>query len=217
MPKWIKLLVGLALLPVALGVTRALGRVLAVSGRAEAVWLATLAGAALWLAVLWLLPKPTRLYVFGHELTHALWAWAFGAKVQGLKAGARGGQVTVSRSNFLVALAPYFFPVYALLVVAGFVLGGLVWDWRGQEVWFHLLLGAAYAFHMTFTVEALQTSQSDLAGQGYFFSIVVIWLGNGFGLLVGAALLTAQVGVLTAMGWAWEDTGRVFHALGRLL
>ena len=216
MRKGIKLLGGLALLPVALGVTRALGRVLAASGRAEAVWLATLAGAALWLAVLWLLPKPTRLYVFGHELTHALWAWAFGARVKGLKAGARGGQVTVSRSNFLVALAPYFFPVYALLVVAGFVLGDLVWGWQSYGVWFHLLLGAAYAFHVTFTVEALQTGQSDLAGQGYFFSIVVIWLGNGFGLLVGAALLTAQVGVLTALGWAWEDTGRVFHALARL-
>jgi hypothetical protein len=216
MRKGIKLLGGLALLPVALGVTRALGRVLAASGRAEAVWLATLAGAALWLAVLWLLPKPTRLYVFGHELTHALWAWAFGARVKGLKAGARGGQVTVSRSNFLVALAPYFFPVYALLVVAGFVLGDLVWGWQSYGVWFHLLLGAAYAFHVTFTVEALQTSQSDLAGQGYFFSIVVIWLGNGFGLLVGAALLTAQVGVLTALGWAWEDTGRVLNALGRL-
>jgi hypothetical protein len=92
----------------------------------------------------------------------------------------------------------------------------LVWDWRGYVVWFHLLLGAAYAFHVTFTVEALQVSQSDLASQGYFFSIVVIWLGNGLGLLVGAALLTAQVGVLTAMDWAWEDTGRVLHALSRL-
>jgi hypothetical protein len=217
MPKWIKLLCGLALLPVALGATRALGRVLAASGRAEAVWLATLAGAALWLAVLWLLPKPTRFYVFGHELTHALWAWAFGARVKGLKVGARGGQVTVSRSNFLVALAPYFFPVYALLVAAGFGLGNLVWDWRSYVAWFHLLLGAAYAFHVTFTVEALGTSQSDLAGQGYCFSIVVIWLGNVLGLLLGAALLTARVGVLTAVAWAWEDTGRVLHALSRLL
>jgi hypothetical protein len=215
MPKWFKLLCGGLLLPVAWGMTRALVRVVGMSWRADAVWVALVAGAGCWLTVLWLLPKPTRLYVLEHEWTHALWAWLCGAQVKRIRARASGGQVTLSRSNFLIALAPYFFPLYAVLVMAAFAIGNLIWDWRPHVAWFHLLLGAAYAFHLTFTVEALSAGQSDLAGQGYFFSAVIIWLGNVLGLLIGLSVLTAQVGVLTALGWGVEDTGRTIQALGR--
>jgi hypothetical protein len=48
----------------------------------------------------------------------------------------------------MIALAPYFFPFYAVLVVGAFVAGRLFWNWQPYTVWFHLLLGAAYAFHL---------------------------------------------------------------------
>jgi len=101
----------------------------------------------------------------------------------------------------VIALAPYFFPLYAVLVVAVFMAGGLIWNWRAYQVWFHLLLGAAYAFHVTLTWHILKVQQSDVTDQGYLFSAVVIFLGNITVLLLGVPLLTGTVRVAEALGW----------------
>ncbi len=217
MPKWLKLILAVLLLPACLGAAEALWRVVRASGGADTTWVPLLAGAGCWLAVFLLLPKPMLLYVFGHELTHALWTWLFGGKVQKLKASAQGGHVVVSKTNFLIALAPYFFPLYVVLVVLVFSLGGLLWNWRSFRVWFHLLVGAAYAFHATLTWHILETDQSDVSGQGYLFSAVVIFLGNVVVLLLGLPLLTQQVDLLTALHWWLEGTGRVARWLGTML
>src|SRR6266567_4585006 len=129
MPKWVKTILAFLLLPFCFGAVRALLRVLTQTGRADTFWVAIAGGAACWLVVFLLLPKPLRLYVFGHELTHALSTWAFGGKVKKFKATPNGGHVVVSRSNFVIALAPYFFPLYAALVAGCFIVGHLVWGW----------------------------------------------------------------------------------------
>jgi len=211
------MLVGLALLPACVGAGRTLLRMLEAGGDASTVWVAMLSGAACWGVIYALLPRPMWLYVFGHELTHVLWAWLFGGRVRRFRATARGGQVTVSRSNCLIVLAPYFFPLYAVLVLAGFGLGHLLWDWGRYRVWCHLLLGAAYAFHVTLTWQALQTEQTDITSQGWLFSAVVIFLGNVLVLLLGIPLVTGRVGVLTALGWWLSDTGQVLRRLAALL
>ena len=149
------------------------------------------------------------IYVLGHELTHALWAWLFGGQVKRLKVTAKGGHVIVTKTNFLIGLAPYFFPLYAVLVVAVFVTGHLIWNWQGILVWFHLLLGAAYAFHVTLTVYILQNRQTDITEQGYLFSAVIIFLGNVGVLLVGLPLLTAKPDLLTVFHWCGEETWRL--------
>jgi hypothetical protein len=123
----------------------------------------------------------------------------------------------LSKTNFLITLAPYFFPLYAVIVVGAFVLGNLLWHWQPYEVWFHLLLGLAYGFHVTLTWETLKTRQSDITSQGYMFSAVIIFLGNTLILLVGIPLLAAKVDVSTAIGWWFECTGQVIHWMGRLL
>lgn len=209
MLKWFKFLVALLLLPVCAGAAAALWRVVIASGRAEAVWVATLAGVACWLVIFFMMPKPMWIYVLGHELTHALWAWLFGGQVKRLKVTAKGGHVIVTKTNFLIGLAPYFFPLYAVLVVAVFVTGHLIWNWQGILVWFHLLLGAAYAFHVTLTVYILQNRQTDITEQGYLFSAVIIFLGNVGVLLVGLPLLTAKPDLLTVFHWCGEETWRL--------
>src|SRR5436190_20234137 len=161
MPKWVKTIIAILLLPLCIGVTNALLMVLRASGGADAVWVPMLAGAACWLVILLMLPKPMWVYVFGHELTHALWTWLFGGKVKKFKATANGGHVIVTKDNFLISLAPYFFPLYAMLVVAAFLIGHWLWNWRALLVWFHLLLGAAYGFHLTLTWHILKNRQSD--------------------------------------------------------
>ncbi len=216
MPKWCKTIIAILLLPVCIGAGSALWRVVRASGNADTIWVATLAGAGCWLVIFRLLPKPMRAYVFGHELTHALWTWLLGGKVKKFKASASGGHVVVTRHNFVVALAPYFFPLYAALVVAGFVVGHLLWDWHRYLVWFHLLLGAAYAFHVTLTLHILKHDQSDITEQGYLFSGVIIFLGNVGVLLLGIPVLTSKVDVPTSLGWWLECTGEVVHRLGKM-
>ncbi|MGO8838935.1 MAG: M50 family metallopeptidase [Limisphaerales bacterium] len=215
MPKWIKFIIAILLLPVCAGAAMALWQVLCASSRADAVWVPLLAGAACWLVVFLLLPKPMWIYVFGHELTHALWTWIFGGQVKRMKVSSGGGHVVISKSNFIIALAPYFFPLYTVLVIAGFAVGHWFRDGPDYLVWFFLAVGAAYAFHVTLTWHALKTRQTDITSQGWLFSAVIIFLGNAGVLLLGLPFLTARAGCLDALGWWLEDTGRVLHWLAQ--
>ena len=217
MPKWLKTVLAILLLPVCVAAVTTLMRVVRASGSADTVWVAFLGGAACWVVVFLLLPKPMLVYVFGHELTHVLWTWMFGGRVKRFKASAKGGHVVVSRTNFLIVLAPYFFPLYAVLVVLIFAAGHLAFGWSRHFLWFHLLLGAAYAFHVTLTGHILRTQQSDITSQGWLFSAVIIFLGNITVLIAGIPLLTARVGLLDALGWWLHSTGDVYLRLGRWL
>jgi hypothetical protein len=215
--KWFKTLVAILLLPLCVGAVEALWRVLKESGQATTIWVAIFSGAACWVVIYVLLPKPMWVYVFGHELTHALWTWLFAGQVKKLKVSSEGGHVVVTKHNFLISLAPYFFPLYVVVVVLTFVAGDLIWNWMPYVVWFHLLLGAAYAFHVTLTWHILKAEQSDITQHGYAFSAVVIFLGNIGVLLIGVPLLVARVGVLTALGWWCTCTGEVLQRLAKLL
>lgn len=217
MPKWAKTILAILLLPVCIGAGWALWMVLQATGEADTTWVPFLAGAACWLVIYLLLPKPMWVYVFGHELTHVLWAWLFGGRVRRFRTSASGGHVVVSKSNFVIALAPYFFPLYAVLVVLVFFAGHRLWDWHNYLVWFHLLLGAAYAFHVTLTWHILKYEQSDISGQGYLFSAVIIFLGNVAVLLFGIPLLVPKVDALTALSWWAGCTLETLHRLGRAL
>jgi hypothetical protein len=216
MPKWLKLVIGILLLPACFGAASALSRVIGAAGNAQTFWVALVGGAACWLTVFLLLPKPMLVYVFGHELTHAVWTWACGGRVKKFKAGRGGGHVVITKSNFLIALAPYFFPLYVALVIFIYVIGHLIWNWQHYLPWFHFFIGVAYAFHVTLTWHILQTRQSDITDQGYVFSAAVIWIGNILVLLVGIPLLTSRVRLLDAFGWWLDGTARVFHWLARM-
>lgn len=217
MPKWAKFIIALLLLPVCAGAARALWLVLCAGYGADTVWVPMVAGAATWGVIFLLLPKPMWIYVFGHEFTHALWTWLFWGKVTNMKVTSKGGHVKISKTNFLIALAPYFFPLYAVLVIAAFAIGNLIWNWHGYLIYFHLLIGAAYAFHVTLTFHVLQTRQTDITGQGYLFSAVVIFLGNVCVLMFGIPLLTHRVAMLTALQYWAESMARVFHWMQQVI
>jgi hypothetical protein len=214
-PKWIKFIIAILLLPVCAGAAMALLKVLRASGSADTTWIPLLAGAACWLVIFSLLPKPMWIYVLGHELTHALWTWLFGGKVKKMKVTSSGGHVVISKTNFVIALAPYFFPLYVVLVVGVFALGNLFWNWHGYLVWFQLCVGAAYAFHLTLTFHVLQTRQTDITSQGYLFSAVVIFLGNICVLLFGIPLLTAKVHLLDVLHFWLAGTDNILLWLQR--
>ena len=211
--RFAKFIIGLLLLPVCLGAASAVWRILRASGGADTTWVPLVAGAVCWAVIYLLLPRHMWLYVAGHELTHALWAWIFGGEIRGMKVSSQGGHVIVSKTNFIIALAPYFFPFYAVLVVLAFLGLRLVTSWSRLEVWFLILLGAAYAFHVTLTGHVLRTRQSDITSHGVVFSGSVIFLGNALVLLLGLPLLTGGAEVPEALRWCWEDTTRVLRLL----
>tara|TARA_B100001123_G_scaffold331684_1_gene374075 strand:+ start:203 stop:862 length:660 start_codon:yes stop_codon:yes gene_type:complete len=207
------LFIALLLLPVCAGGGVALFKTLRAAGGAETAWVPLMAGALSWLAIYSLLPKPMWVYVFGHEFTHAIWAWLCGGSVKGMKVTAEGGHVYVTKDNFLITLAPYFFPLYALAVSGVYALGSRLGAWSGvvPVAVFHLLLGAAYAFHVTLTWHILQTRQPDITSQGRLFSAVIIFLGNVLVLLLAVPLLTGSSTLAEAFGWwggSLSDMGR---------
>lgn len=118
-------------------------------------------------------------YVFAHELTHALAAWAGGGKVYAFVVKGDSGRVDLSHAGPFVALAPYWVPLYALACAAAY----RVWLWYGAPEWSRLAflaaMGAALAFHLLHTARSLwQTHQSDLDEAGPALSLALIALLN---------------------------------------
>ena len=187
------------------------------------------AGYGLWLVAFVLLPKPMRTYVLGHELTHAFWALLMGARVGGLKVGRTGGQVKTSKTNWFVALAPYFFPFYAMLFISLFFAANAIWGLDRYLNVLFFLVGLGWSFHVTFTLlTLLQSSQPDMRSQGFLFSVVLIYCMNLLVLLLTAALLsrtfplTALVATVagdcvTAYGWMLDNLLALWHHATTLL
>src|ERR1700681_420898 len=106
--------VALLLLPACYGVSQALWVVLHKFKNVPEGSFYFFAGVGTYFAFQWAFFRPIRTYVFGHELTHALAAWMTGGKVKHFHVSKKGGSVTVTKTNFFVALAPYIIPLYAL-------------------------------------------------------------------------------------------------------
>jgi hypothetical protein len=132
--------------------------------------------------VLW---KPIFMHVMGHELTHAFWAFLFGGRTKSLQVSSLGGQVTLSKTNFFVALAPYFFPFYTALLIPFFFITAP----KYQPV-ISLLLGFTWSFHIALTLHSLREQQSDLHETGVVFSSIFIYFMN-LGMLAGLLMLVA--------------------------
>ena len=190
-----KLIFGILLLPFCVAITRTLVSMLQLiqplsySSLPLSTW-GLVIGFTLWVFLFFCLPRPTRSYVLAHELTHALWGWVMGARVKRMRISRNGGSVTLSKSNFLIALAPYFFPLYTVLVIAGYYILSLFVDLRTYEPFWLGLVGLTWGFHLTFTVETLLQHQPDIRETGRLFSYALIYLAN----VLGVALWVVAVG-----------------------
>ena len=104
-----------------------------------AAW-AMASGFALWLLIFYALPRPTRTYVLAHELTHALWAYLTGSGVRRMSLSRNSGSVVVTKNNILITLAPYFFPLYTVIVIILYYILSLFWNLGAYEwVWLFLV------------------------------------------------------------------------------
>lgn len=181
--RWVKFVVALFLLPPAWVLTQtffgAFARVTLQHHfwATEEFWFFAL-GLVIWLGAFFGLPRPLWIYVFGHELTHVLWVWMMGGRVSQFKITRHGGHILSDRINTWIALAPYFFPIYSLLVIALYGLAGLFWDMTPFRPVLYMLIGATWGFHISFTLWMIPRGQTDLTYGGTFFSLVVIYILN---------------------------------------
>jgi hypothetical protein len=196
--RWVKFVVAIFLLPLCAILTQTFFTVFTratVTQRlwaAEEFWFFSL-GAVLWLIAFFGLPRPMLVYVFGHELTHALWVLLMGGRVSRFRVGRDGGHIVTDRNNFWIALAPYFFPLYSLIVIGGYGALGLFMNVQPYGRLLYALIGATWAFHFTFTCWMIPKKQTDLTDHGTFFSLVVIYLMNLALLSVMLVLASAQI------------------------
>jgi hypothetical protein len=193
--KWVKFIVALFLLPLCAVLSQTFFTSFARATVAERLWAGEefwffSLGALLWLIAFFGLPPPIVLYVFGHELTHALWVWMMGGRVSRFRVGREGGHILTDKNNFLIALAPYFFPLYSILVLALYGGLSLFVDMQPYGRLLYALVGVTWAFHLSFTCWMIPKNQSDLSDNGTIFSLVVIYLINL--LLLGAMLIIAS-------------------------
>jgi hypothetical protein len=182
MLKFLKILIGILLGPACWAVSVAVYSLYQTSAESIAttgfeVW-ALPSGFILWVAIFFLLPRPFRTYVLAHELTHALWAVMMGGRVGKLHVGKNGGHVELTKTNFLITLAPYFFPFYTFLVIAAYYLAGIWLEVEPYKAWWLGAVGLTWAFHITFTINMLSERQPDIQEHGKLFSYAVIYLVN---------------------------------------
>ena len=196
--RWVKFVVAIFLLPVCAILTQTFFTVFAratVTHRlwaGEEFWFFSL-GAILWLIAFFGLPRPMVVYVFGHELTHALWVLLMGGRVSRFRVGREGGHIVTDRNNFWIALAPYFFPLYSLIVIGVYGVLGLFTNVQPYGRLLYALIGVTWAFHFTFTCWMIPKKQTDLTDHGTVFSLVVIYLMNLALLSVMLVLASSQI------------------------
>jgi hypothetical protein len=193
--RWVKFFIALFLLPSCAALSQTFFTAFARAAVAQRLWAAEefwffSLGVVLWFIAFFGLPRPVILYVFGHELTHALWVWLLGGRVSRFRVGRDGGHIVTNRTNFWIALAPYFFPLYSILVIALYGALSLVYNMQPYGRWLYAAIGVTWAFHLSFTSWMIPKNQSDLIDQGTFFSLVVIYLMNV--LLLSALLIVAS-------------------------
>ena len=195
MANFLRMLLGVALLPMCWGVVRAFcDSVVAAAGESGGITAESIAllGGMLAFALCWMsVPHPVKTYVLGHELTHAIWGLLFGAVPSRLRISESGGSVNLTKSNMLITLAPYFFPFYTFVVViAAIVTYAFVRPLPWLPLWM-FMVGFTWAFHVLFTIETLSQRQPDVKLYGRVFSWVFIFLVNVALVLVFLAAVTS--------------------------
>src|SRR5437667_7105039 len=196
--RWVKFLFAIFLLPACAILTQTFFTVFARATITQRLWAGQefwffSLGAVLWLIAFFGLPRPMLVYVFGHELTHALWVLLMGGRVSRFRVGREGGHVVTNRNNFWIALAPYFFPLYSILAIAAFGVLSLFLNMQPYGQLLYAAIGATWAFHFTFTCWMIPKNQTDLSDHGTFFSLVVIYLMNLLLLSVLLVLASPQI------------------------
>lgn len=122
------------------------------------------------------------LYVFAHEVSHAMASFLTGSKVHSIYVSGSGGTTKTEKCNLLILLLPYILPFFAVCILA------LYWalDWAGDvhalNPYFYFLMGFTLTHHLFLTCYFIFKGQSDIRkaepvlalGLVIFFNAVIL-------------------------------------------
>lgn len=131
-----------------------------------------------------------------HELTHMLFAVLTLHKPKALEFNQdEGGSFSfVGAGNWLIALAPYFFPTFTFFLLIGLqIYQGI---YQTQPTFYYMILGIFIGYHFITTLFEIHPKQTDFIVAGPIFSICFIPTANllVYGLLF-AYLLKGGAGI----------------------
>ena len=186
--KQIKFFIGIILLPTIIPVTKTLFFVLTNQSKYNfnydtlfMIGISFIIG----LLALNILPRPTKLYIISHELSHAFFGILFGSKIKSIRIFKNSGFVKLSKTNFIITLAPYFFPFLSIILIIVYYLLSLFFPVTNYYNIFMILVSLTYSFHIFFTIHIMRTNQSDISQNGNLFSYVIIYNLNLVILIFG--------------------------------
>ena len=196
---WFKWPVAVAALLLLVPSVLASFELLVTCGRNPETILPFLGGAGLYLLVwLWTIRRwhATLLSTFEHEFTHALFAILTLHRVTELKTTcSRGGHVRiVGLGNWLITVAPYFFPTVCFVLIPLFRLLTFI-----PTNFADAIVGAAFVYHVTSTMRETHGGQTDLKLVGYLFST----------MFLPTAILVSH-GTVLAFAWGGIEGIRTF-------
>ena len=116
------------------------------------------------------------LETFEHELCHTVMAWFTFQKVVSFNANASGsGNITHTSDNFLIALAPYFLPLFTIpfIIIRPLII-------PGAQDYFNFLIGFTLSFHYIGLLKEFRPVQPDIKKSGLLFSIIITFVMNAF-------------------------------------
>lgn len=173
-------------------------------------------GAAVYALIHYTVYDFSRMYVFVHEMTHALVAFLCGSRVRKVSVRKESGYVKMDKINTFIVLSPYFVPGYVVLVAFVYVVADLFVDLTPYRQAFLFLVGFFLSFHFIQTFKTLfEADQPDLelAG-GKLFSIITISLAN---LVVLALVLKGLFPEQVDLTVAGKNLLKGTFNLGRIL
>ena len=120
------------------------------------------------------------LTIFAHESTHMLAALFTFHKPKGMSIrDGQGGSFTYQgKGNWLITIAPYFFPTFPFL----WMLVGLWFEYHNQAfpTWYIMGFGFLVGYHIVSNFYQIHSEQTDFKKAGYLFSMMFIPGANLF-------------------------------------
>lgn len=149
--------------------------------------------------------KPLRTYVIGHELTHALWVVLLRGRVKRITVGKRSGAVHATKVNPLIAIAPYFFPIYMLVVLGLYALVRQLAPAHASRGVMLFAVGFTWSFHLLLNTWMLSHGQDDVRVGGIVFSYIAIFLLNVVVLGLLLCFVSTSITLDSLAHAAWRD------------
>ncbi len=224
----LRILLGLLLVPIALGATQAFQDELERSGVGARPFMR---GLTIYLFIHLVIYKAKWLFDASHAVLSRVAGFVFGGKVVAMgtgggaggekekggkskKGGKEGGQGGgTGGGSPLVALSPFLVPTYVMLLA---IAVGVVGMWHDLGRWSPVLcglVGALLAFHWLMTLETIQQRKETIASAGYVLTVVLTYVISLSITAVALPLVVRAFAFPAYLASAYDASRAVYAAL----